>query len=376
VSEGKRWAGTASLDFAGLRHAPGAHVRCNSSHRIKPRGSDILLLHARAYLALAVLCTSVSTTTLAIAANDGVQHRFITLGTGSPSGVYHAAGQAICEAVNRAAERHADRGDKIVTICRAGPSGGSVFNIRQVASGAFTFAIVQANDQRAAVEGSDPQRVKNVPDLRSVFSLQPEVLQVVIPAGSDMNSVADLSARHISSGNRGSGTRVLTNQLVEAFGLSLDNGALAENLSMEMEAETLCSGQVDAFVTVSAVPTPSVVEATKRCGAQLMPLQGPEITSWLAESADLSEIVIPANVYPGIHTPTPTIGVRAGLVTREAVPAYVVHDVVAAVFEELPLLRAAHPSLESLQPREMATEGLGAPLHAGAMEYFMEHGWR
>lgn len=346
------------------------------SHRMRRHGSFGQAFPFRTCIALVLLCLSVPAVAPARPADEQVQHRFITLGTGSPSGVYFAAGQAICEAVNRAAKRRADSGDRIVTICRAGPSGGSVFNVRQVASGAFTFAIVQANDQRAAVEGIDPQRVKSVPDLRSILSLQPEILQVVLPPGSDIDRVPDLSARHINSGNRGSGTRLLTNELVEAYGATLDEGTMAETFSMEMDADALCSGRLDAFVTVSAVPTPSVLDATKRCGAQLLPLQGPEIEDWLAGSADLAEIVIPANVYPGIHDPTPSVGVRAGLVTREAVPADVVRDVVAAVFEELPLLRSAHPSLESLQPREMATEGLGAPVHDGAMAYFTERGWR
>jgi TRAP transporter TAXI family solute receptor len=169
---------------------------------------------------------------------------------------------------------------------------------------------------------------------------------------------------------------VLANQLVESYGASLDDEEMTENLSMELEAEALCSGHVDAFATVAAVPTPSVLDAARRCNARLLPLQGPEISDWLAYSADLREIVIPPDVYPGIHDPTPTIGVRAVLVTREAVPADVVRDVVAAVVEQLPLLRAVHPSLERLQPEEMAANGLGAPVHNGATAYFEERGWQ
>ena len=307
-------------------------------------------------------------------AGEIVRHRFITVGTGSPSGAYYAAGHAICEAVNRAADRQAAYGADIVMQCRSGPSGGSVFNIRQVSTGAFTFAIVQANDQRFAVDGTDPQRIKSVPNLRSVLQLQPEVLQVVLPPDSKIKTVADFAGKRLSSGNRGSGTRLMTRELVEAHGLSYDDFAAVESRTMETEATALCNGEVDVFVTVSAAPTQSVTDAINRCGARLMPLQGPEIEALLAGLPDLVSVEIPANIYPAMTEPVPTIGVRAGLVTREEMPDEIVREVVAAVIDELPILRAAHPSLEALQPEEMEPDGFGAPIHEGARAYFEQRG--
>ena len=308
-------------------------------------------------------------------AADGVRHRFITVGTGSPSGVYYAAGQAICEAVNRLAERRAAQGEKIVTSCRAGPSGGSAFNIRQVASGAFTFVLAQANDQRAAIDGSDPDRVENVPGLRSVVSLHPEVLHVVLPRDSAIKSVADFSDRRISPGNRGSGTRVMARQLISAHGLADADYEPVASLTMDRQAEAFCAGQIEAFVTVSAVPAANVLDAQKACGMRLLPIEGEAVNALLANVPDLVDTVVPAGAYPGMEAPVPSIGVRAGLVTRDLVPDAVVRDVLEAVLTDLPLIRAAHPSLASLEPRDMATEGHGAPLHDAALAYFKERGW-
>ncbi len=324
---------------------------------------------ARLFLAFGLALFAVSS---APAANAGesVRHRFVTLGTGSPSGVYYAAGRAICDAVDRTAERQAAAGDDIVTLCRYGPSGGSVFNIRQVSTGAFTFAIVQANDQRAAVDGLDPQRIRAVPNLRSVLLLQPEMMQVVLPPDSTIRTVADFAGKRISSGNRGSGTRLMTDQLLRAYGLSDDDFAAVENLTMEMEATTLCSGEVDVFVTVSAAPTQSVTDAIERCNARLMPLQGPEIDALLGRSRGLIGVQVPPGAYRTVDSPVPTIGVRAGLVTREEVPEEIVRDVVSAVIDGLPILHAAHPSLEPLRPQDMHPDGVGAPVHEGARAYF------
>lgn len=313
--------------------------------------------------------------TLQANATEDVRHRFITVGTGSPSGVYFAAGQAICEAVNQRADRRAEAGDRIVTSCRAGPSGGSAFNIRQVASGAFTFVIAQANDQRAAIDGSDPDRVQNVPGLRSVLSLHPEVLHIVLRRQSAIKRVADFSDRRISPGNRGSGTRVMARQLISAYGLADDDYQQILSLTMDRQAEALCAGQIDAFVTVSAVPAANVLEAQKGCGMQLLPLEGMEVQNMLSRVPDLVATMVPVGAYPGIETSVPSIGVRAGLVTRDLVPDIVVRDVLDAIMEDLPRIRSAHPSLASLEPRDMATEGHGAPLHEAALAFFKERGW-
>ena len=309
-------------------------------------------------------------------AADEVRHRFITIGTGSPAGVYFAAGRAICEAVNRLAEQRAAEGEKIVTSCRAGPSGGSAFNIRQVATGAFTFVIAQANDQRAAVEGTDPERIQKVPGLRAVLSLQPEMLHIVVPRQSDIQRVEDFTERRISAGNRGSGTRIVAQALIQGHGLTFDDFESIDSLTIDKQSKELCAGTIDAFVIVSAIPAGNVLEAVSSCGAQLLPLDGPATEALIAGSSDLVNAEVPADTYPDIASPVPTLGVRAGLVTRSIVPDDVVDDVLTAIMNDLHLIRATHPSLATLDPRVMATVGHGAPLHKAAAAYFAERGWR
>ena len=65
---------------------------------------------------------------------------------------------------------------------------------------------------------------------------------------------------------------------------------------------------------------------------------------------------------------------NALLVTGAEVADDLVHDVVRTVFENLDVLRNAHPTLGSLQPAAML-EGLAAPLHPGAARYYGEQGW-
>ena len=65
---------------------------------------------------------------------------------------------------------------------------------------------------------------------------------------------------------------------------------------------------------------------------------------------------------------------RVLLVTGADVADDLVYDVVRTVFENLDVLRGAHPALGGLDPAAML-EGLPAPLHPGAARYYGERGW-
>ena len=64
----------------------------------------------------------------------------------------------------------------------------------------------------------------------------------------------------------------------------------------------------------------------------------------------------------------------AELVTSAEIADDLVYDVVRTAFENLDVLRSAHPALNGLDATAML-EGLSAPLHPGAARYYGEQGW-
>lgn len=303
---------------------------------------------------------------------DETRHRFITIGTGPPGGIYHAFGGALCDAVNRQAERQELQGRRIVTSCRSGPSGGSAFNVRQVVTGAFTFAIVQANVQQVAFSGGNETGIIAAPELRAVFSIHDEVLHLVVSKDSNVSSFDGLRGRDVSAGNVGSGAYDISRRLAAAHGLASADVDRAVRLTPEAQTQALCSGELDAFLWVSAAPSHFVTQAIEECAAVLLTLDGPVEKKLARRASTLFSITIPETVYPPFDVATTTLGTRAGLVTREVTPDDVVQDVIDAMLHDIDLLRAVHPALKSLDPAGMATEGLGAPLHDAAAQLFTE----
>src|SRR5690554_5574136 len=114
------------------------------------------------------------------------QQQFVTVGTGGVTGVYYAAGGALCRLMNQTREEHGFR-------CSAEATGGSVFNINAMRQGEFDFGMVQSDWQYHALHGTSSFEDSGPwEDLRAVFSVHPEPFTVVARADAGIAGVEDL----------------------------------------------------------------------------------------------------------------------------------------------------------------------------------------
>ena len=94
----------------------------------------------------------------------------------------------------------------------------------------------------------------------------------------------------------------------------------------------------------------------------------------IADTPYYRRAIIPAGMYNN-DKDIVTFGVGATFITSADVPEEVVYVVVKAVFENIDQFRKLHPAFRNLKPEEMISDGLSAPLHAGAIKYYKEQGW-
>jgi len=122
-------------------------------------------------------------------------------------------------------------------------------------------------------------------------------------------------------------------------------------------------------------PNGSLQEATTTVDARLVPLDGPVIDEIVAEHPYYSKSVIPGGLYKGNPDDVPTFGVAATFVTDSNTDDEVVYQTVKAIFDNFDRFKKLHPAFENLDPQEMVSSGLSAPLHEGAARYYREQGW-
>lgn len=296
----------------------------------------------------------------------------ISIATGAPTGIYFAAGNAICRLVNRATATDGPIAYHHHVSCSAPATPGSIFNLRELRSRNFTFAIVQSDWQYHAYRGSGRFDGQSFPALRSVLSLHPEAFQLLAGRGTAITSFEGLKGRRVALGEKGSGTRSTFDIVLQAYGLTPTFFGRTEEIATADQNQALCDGNVDAAPYVIGIPSGAVGEATGKCGATLVDLGGDALAKLVEQNTYYGLITIPRGTYPSMDAPVRTFGLFATLVTRADTPDEVVYDVTRAIAETLDQLRTMHRAFAGLDLKRMVRDGLTAPLHPGAQRYFLE----
>jgi len=314
------------------------------------------------------LMGSVAALGLVVGSAASAQQTFISIGTGGVTGVYYPAGGAVCRLVNR------DRADHGIR-CGVESTGGSIFNLNAVRSGELEFGVAQSDWQFHAFNGTSSFEDQGPNEnLRAVFALHPEPFTVVARADAGISSFADLRGKRVNIGNPGSGQRGTMELVMETIGWTMDDFSVVSELQAGEQAQALCDNNIDAMVYTVGHPSGAIQEATTACDTVLVNVTEDAVVELVEATPFYRVATIPGGMYRGTDADVTTFGVGATFVTSAEVPEEVVYVVTKAIFENLDTFRTLHPALSTLDPAEMVTDGLSAPLHAGAERYFREAG--
>ncbi|MBC7001788.1 TAXI family TRAP transporter solute-binding subunit [Photobacterium sp. BZF1] len=312
---------------------------------------------------VSALAAAVMTTGMANAQN------FITIGTGSVTGVYYPTGGAICKLVNKDRKEHNVR-------CSVESTGGSIYNVNTMRAGELDFGIVQSDWQYHGYNGTSKFEEQGpYKKLRAVFSLHTEPFNIIARTDAGINGVEDLKGKRVNIGNPGSGDRATMGVVMDAMGWTNKDFKLASELKGSERSQALCDNKIDAFVYVVGHPNGSIKEATTSCDAKLISATGPKIDQIVADNPYYAKSTVPGGMYKGTDSDVNSFGVAATLVSSTDVSDDVVYAVVKSVFENFDTFKRLHPAFANLKPEDMVKDGLSIPLHPGAVKYYKEAGY-
>ncbi len=297
------------------------------------------------------------------------QQKFVTIGTGGVTGVYYAAGGAICRLLNKDRKSHGIR-------CSVESTGGSAYNVNTIKAGELDFGVAQSDVHFNALKGEKQFKDGGAfGDLRSVFSLHPEPFTVLARKEAGVAKFEDFKGKRFNVGNPGSGTRASLEEFIGAMGWKLSDFALASELKADEHGPALCDNKIDGFFYGVGHPSANIQDPTTTCGAKLIPLEGPTVDKLVKANAYYAAVSIPGGMYNNNPQPTKTFGVLATLVTSAKASDDAVYALVKAVFDNFDEFKKLHPAFANLDPKSMVKDGLSAPLHPGAVKYYKEKGW-
>lgn len=306
---------------------------------------------------------------LGISSAAQAQQKFVTIGTGGVTGVYYAAGGAICRLLNKDRKAHGIR-------CSVESTGGSAFNVNTIKAGELDFGMAQSDVQYNALKGVGSFKDAGpYADLRAVFSIHPEPFTVLARKEANITKFEDFKGKRFNVGNPGSGTRASMEELLETMGWKLSDFSLASELKADEHGPALCDNKIDGFYYGVGHPSANIQDPTTTCGAKLIGLGGPAVEKLISTKPYYAKATIPAGMYSANPQATETYGVLATVVTSSKVADQTVYEVVKAVFENFEEFKKLHPALANLDSAKMVKDGLSAELHPGAVKFYKEKGW-
>lgn len=188
---------------------------------------------------------------------------------------------------------------------------------------------------------------------------------------SGMRSVEDLKGKRISLGSPGSSANVLGELILQAHGLNRGDYTPIY-LGWQESADALNDGLIDAAVMVGGQPFPAIETLALRKNVVLLSIDERRVRA--TSPYPYSVVKLPASMY-NMEQDGDGLLVRSIIYLHPDLPEDLVYDMVKQVFDNIPVLKAAHPSGDqaALLSREQAEE-ISLPIHPGVVRYAMEVG--
>lgn len=290
----------------------------------------------------------------------------ITIGTGDVSGIYYPTGGAICRIVNK---NRNQTGMK----CFVESTKGSVSNVNAIKMGKLDFGISQSDTVYQAYHGEGKFKDKTIKGLRSVIAIYPELLAFVVNRTSGIHSLYDMKGKKINIGISGSGTHMTTDIVMDAFGIKKEDLASANELGSGKGPKMLGNNKIDGYFGMYGHPAANIEDAADSANIDLVPIKGKPIDELVAKYPYYAKGVISGSFYKGVGHDTPSIGVKAVLITKENMDNKRVYTVVKAILDHFDAFKKMHPVYKMVTKASLL-DGLAIPQHPGAVKAFREAG--
>ena len=291
----------------------------------------------------------------------------LSIATGNTGGVYYPYGGGLAKVIGESMPR---------VQATAEVTAASVDNLKLIQLQKVDIAFVLADTLDDAVRGRGPFQKTGPVQARTLAVLYPNYTHVVTVEGKNIERLADLRGKVVSTGSAGSGTEVIALRVLRAAGLDPDRDIRRQALSVNASADALKDDKIDAFFWSGGLPTASVLDLSATTGITLKLVANDEALSALQarHGADLyGRLVIAKNSYPGQQEDIGVIGVQNALIVQGSMSDELAYQLTRTLFEKQAELAAIHPEARHLSLAGAIT-GSPADFHPGAIRYYRERG--
>jgi TRAP transporter TAXI family solute receptor len=290
----------------------------------------------------------------------------LSIATGGTGGVYYPMGGGLAAALSQSVPG---------MQATAEVTGGSVDNLKLVATGKPYLAFSMADAALDALKGQDKFKGNKVP-LKTLMVLYPNRMHVVTIDSTGITSMADLKGKRVSTGSPGSATEVMAFRVIEAAGLDKDKDMKRERLGVAESVNAIKDGKIDAFFWVGGLPTAAITDLGATPNTKMVLIDHEDLVEKM--NAKHGKLYAPTTigkaVYPSIAADNKSSSVWNVLVVNASMPDQLAYDITKTLFEKQADLVAVHKEAANIKLDNQSLANAGIPFHPGAAKFFTEKG--
>ena len=306
---------------------------------------------------------------LALAGAAQAQEKYsLSIATGGTGGVYYPLGGGMANILSKYVPG---------LQATAEVTGGSIDNLKLIATGKPYIAFSMADAGQDAYRGEDKFKGTKVP-LRTLMVLYPNRMHVVTIDGIGITKMADLRGKRVSTGSPGSATEVMGFRVIEAAGLDKDRDMKRERLGVAESVNALKDRKIDAFFWVGGLPTAAVTDLANTPGIKIRMIDHADTVAAMNRKYGplYIEDVIPKATYRGMDADNRQATVWNILVAHENLSNQTAYNIVKTIFDKRDDMIAVHKEAENFRLENQKAAASPIPFHPGAVKYFAERGVR
>src|SRR5216683_5155423 len=304
---------------------------------------------------------------LALSGGAHAQEKYsLSIATGGTGGVYYPLGGGLANLLSKYVPG---------MQATAEVTGGSVDNLKLIATGKPYIAFSMADAGQDAYRGEDKFKGNKVP-LRTLMILYPNRMHVVTIEGTGIATMSDLKGKRVSTGSPGSATEVMAFRVIEAAGLDHDRDMTRERLGVAESVNAIKDRKIDAFFWVGGLPTAAVTDLAATPGIRIRMVDHANLVAAMNKKYGnlYIEDVIPKATYRGMDADNAIAVVQNILVANAKMADKVAYDIVKTFIEKRDELAIVHAEAKNIALENQSLKNSPIPWHPGALKYFAEQG--
>jgi TRAP transporter TAXI family solute receptor len=248
--------------------------------------------------------------------------------------------------------------------------GAGIANVRGIEEAKADIGFGNSISTVDAMSGKPPFN-KPHENVCNVATLYPQYFHFVVLASANVNKLADLKGKSITTQQTGNTGEMITRQFLEVNGITY-NDVKVSKVGYTDSVTQMQDGHAIAFGLTTQIPAGAVMDLASARDIRLID-QADSIDKMRKLNPGYDLVTIPKGTYPKQDKDVSVIGFHTHVVAACKLPEQTVYAMTKAIADNTKTLATVAKDIAALTPKGMAAD-IGVPFHSGAAKFYKEAG--